>query len=86
MERTFREFDEILILLLELELSLQGPVPHDQVAVSFALLISSCRQKVVRVAYRHSFFCRAVWMDKFVLICNIGTCELHIWLVLPILG
>jgi len=43
MERTFREFDEILILLLELELSLQGPVPHDQVAVSFALLISSCR-------------------------------------------
>lgn len=44
-ERTFREFDKILILLLELELSLQAPVPHDQVAVSFALLISSCRQE-----------------------------------------
>lgn len=45
MERTFRELDEILILLLELELSLQGPLPHDQVAVNFGLLISSCRQE-----------------------------------------
>lgn len=29
MERTFRELDEVLVLLLELEFSLQGPVPHD---------------------------------------------------------
>lgn len=64
MERTFRELDEVLVLPLELELSLQGSVAHDQVAVRWGLLSQAVVKKVARVAYRHVFFCRRCeWMS-----------------------
>jgi hypothetical protein len=50
-ERTLRELDKILILLLELELSLQRSVPHGQsVVVSrFELSLGGRREEVLIV-------------------------------------